>query len=983
MSRRRWSSIALIVFVIAVPLLGQGTTGALTGTATTQGSPLPGVTVTISSPALQGTRTTVTSDNGDYSFPALPPGRYNVSFSLDGMAPVERVVNVNLAQSSRADAMLAVATISEAIVVTAASPAALETTEVSTNFSSETIQELPVQRDITNVTLLSPGVNDAGPNDQLIISGAQSFDNLFLVNGVVVNENLRGQPEDLFIEDAIQETTVLTAGVSAEFGRFTGGVVSTLTKSGGNEFAGSIRDSLTNDDWTDKSDFANQVDPVDSINDVFEATLGGRILRDRLWFFTAGRLEERETSAQTFNTNIPYVEGREDRRIEAKLTGQLTSKSTVVASFMDSLLERTNVRSGNIVDLRSLTAREDPKQLLSVNFNGVLTNSLLVEGQYSKMDHAFFQGAETRDLIDGTILLESQGPARRGWSPTFCGKICGEKERDNESWLVKGSWFLSTASTGSHNIVGGFEEFHQLRNENNFQSGSDLRIHGNFFYSGSTIGFGVDDDSEIEFDPVPALSQTSDFAVRSLFLNDKWDFTPRLNFNVGVRYDEAFGTDQAGNKTVDDDAFSPRLAAAYDVRGDGRQRFSASYGRYVSKVDQGPADNTATAGRYASYYFDYRGPTINPRGTPFNELIPIPQVIQMVFAWFNSVGGVRNTEFLTSARVPGLTTQFEESLEAPYMDEYTVGFGTALGRSGYVRADYINRTWDKFYVIRRTLETGTDVDANGRVVDIGLIENSQGNLERDYQGVQLQGSYRLWQPLSIGGNYTWSELRGNVEGEAASFATTFTDEFNYPEYTNFARNNPVGYLDADMRHRANLWLQYDLTSPIGEFNLSLLQRYQSGLPHSVIGQVATTPTSITGITNPGYRLPPVQAAYYFSERNGLRLDDITRTDLGINYLLPLGRVKVFVQGDLINLFNEQGVEDPTFVNTSVLTNRSAACIQRAGAPSPGSRCLAFNPYTGTPVEGTHFVRNAAFGQPTSADAYQLPRTYRISAGLRF
>ena len=204
MRRRLSCFITLVLLVFAVPLLGQGTTGTLTGTASTEGNPLPGVTVTISSPSLQGTRTTVTGESGAYSFAALPPGRYTVEFTLDGMSPVQRIVSVNLAQSTRADAELAVAAMTEAIVVLAAAPAALETSEVSTNFGSDTIQELPVQRDITNVTLLAPGVNDAGPNDQIIISGAQSFDNLFLVNGVVVNENLRGQPEDLFIEDAEQ-----------------------------------------------------------------------------------------------------------------------------------------------------------------------------------------------------------------------------------------------------------------------------------------------------------------------------------------------------------------------------------------------------------------------------------------------------------------------------------------------------------------------------------------------------------------------------------------------------------------------------------------------------------------------------------------------------------------------------------------------------------------------------------------------------------
>src|SRR3954454_19363714 len=80
-------------------------------------------------------------------------------------------------------------------------------------------------------------------NGQLQISGAPGYDNLVLINGVVVTENVRGQMRPMYVEDAIQETTVLTGAISAEYGRFSGGVVSTITKSGGNEFSGSLRDS--------------------------------------------------------------------------------------------------------------------------------------------------------------------------------------------------------------------------------------------------------------------------------------------------------------------------------------------------------------------------------------------------------------------------------------------------------------------------------------------------------------------------------------------------------------------------------------------------------------------------------------------------------------------------------------------------------------------------------------------------------------------
>ena len=189
-----------------------------------------------------------------------------------------------------------------------------------------------------------------------------SFESLFLVNGVVVNENVRGQPNPLYIEDAVQETTVLTGGVSAEFGRFTGGVVITVTKSGGNEFSGSLRDSFTNDDWTAKTDFAAQVEPIDDINSAYEGTLGGRIIRDRLWFFAAGRSEDRcdrrpDASTPPFPTTPRGTTGG-SRASSPADHGQAHRSS---ASYLDerSASGDNFVTSGRIVDLRSLSFRDD------------------------------------------------------------------------------------------------------------------------------------------------------------------------------------------------------------------------------------------------------------------------------------------------------------------------------------------------------------------------------------------------------------------------------------------------------------------------------------------------------------------------------------------------------------------------------------------------------------------------------------------------
>lgn len=991
------SGAALAVLLLCGIALGQGVTGNLVGTVTSEGSGLPGVTVTASSPALQGTRTAVTGESGGYSFPALPPGDYTVTYELNGLQTVTKKLRVNLAQTSREDAELRPASISEAITVTAAAPAALETSEVSTNFTSEELAELPtLNRNIAAAALLSPGVNDAGPNKQIVISGAQSFDNLFLVNGVVVNENLRGQPHNLFIEDAVQETTILSGGaISAEYGRFTGGVVSTITKSGGNEFSGSLRDSFRNDSWQSKTALVGEADHIDDINSVYEGTLGGRILRDRLWFFAAGRNEKSASSAETVVTRIAFTQPVDEKRYEGKLTGQITARHSLVGSYLDVKRKEGNNRFGNVVDLASLTDRELPNSLKGIHYNGVLTDNLLVEAGYNKMNFAFVGGgANTHDRILGTLLRDT-ATSNRAWSPTFCG-ICRNKERNNQSSQIKASYFLSSNTLGQHSITGGWDDFHQLRIEDNYQSGSNYRLWGDFFVIGGQVYFAANPtNSLVAYHPLLQESKGSDFQVSSLFLNDKWDLNSNFSFNIGVRRDKANGKNQSKVTTVDDSAFSPRLGVIYDVKGNGSHRFSASYSKFASKVDQGAGDATSQGGRYASYYWNYRGPAINPLGaaTPAADLVPTAEVIRRMFEWFDAQGGINNTTLINSLDIPGFTTRIGENLTAPNMDEYSIGYGSQINPRAFFRADLIKRKWNDFYVLRKDLTTGKAAlpAPSTRTVDQGVIETGASDLERDYIGIQSQGNYRITDALTFGGNYTWSKLRGNVEGEQFNNATVLagcnggasvpgTDSgVCAPQYQAFDQNHPVGYLSGDMRHRASLWLQYNLITGFGRLNVSLLERYHSGLPYSAAGSIDIRQSAILpdGIANPGYVTPPARVWYYFSERGQYRADDITSTNLALNYEAPaFGGVQLFVQTDIINVFNEQGVEYPAtgvgnVIDQTVFVRRTRATL------------TPFNPFTTKPVEGTHYAKSANFGNPTNRQAYQDPREYRVSVGLRF
>ncbi len=175
----------------------------------------------------------------------------------------------------------------------------------ATNFSQQLMSTLPTNRDIPR-----GGADGAlGPPDGTELARSPSparcrSRTCSWSTASSVNENLRGQPQsDLVIEDAVQETTVATAGISAEFGRFGGGVVNVVTKSGGNLFTGSFRDTLTNDDWRalvprrDGDPYAGD-SKLDDVVPTYEYTVGGPIVRDRLWFFHAGRLQTQTANRQ-------------------------------------------------------------------------------------------------------------------------------------------------------------------------------------------------------------------------------------------------------------------------------------------------------------------------------------------------------------------------------------------------------------------------------------------------------------------------------------------------------------------------------------------------------------------------------------------------------------------------------------------------------------------------------------------------------------
>jgi outer membrane receptor protein involved in Fe transport len=974
-----------VLLFAAVPLFAQ-TTASLEGVVRSKstGEPVPDVTVSVSSAALQGERTTASAANGEYKFDGLPPGRYVMRFLGAGYTGAPTEVVLRVAVTTRVDVRLDPATrMHDSITVTR--PSIPVTQQVASNLTLREVDKLPVLRNQLATAQVVAGVTaNTLANGELQISGGPGYDNLALVNGVVVNENVRGQMRPLYIEDAIAETTVLTGAIPAEYGRFTGGVIDTITRSGGNDISGSLRDSLSNPAWSAQTPAGEARN--NHLNHVFEATFGGYVLRDRLWFFTAARAAKNDTARQTLSIPafgsgatasaaspaVSYSESNDQKRYEGKLTAQLGARHNVVGSFLKVDTVTQNSRSSNnIYDLASLTSNRNPDSLAAVRDDVIAGPNTFVEAQASRRTFGLQSGAPTTDVISGTLLLDRANSNARFGAPAQCS-VCGSEHRDNRDVLAKVHRFQATRS-GTHDLVAGADAFEGERQPNAHQSGSDFSLFvtrvqwkDGVIYPVITPTSANGGNAFIRWSPVLVAATRDHLNTHSLFAADRWSPSVHWTFDLGARWDRNHAQDADGNVSVNDARWSPRLAVQYDVHGDGFLRVNASYSEYASSIAENIATANQSAGTAAQIDFAYRGPAINANGLT----VSLPDALRMVFDSFANQGGTSNTAAANlrangSRSIPGYSAYFDGTLRSPYVREQVLGISNQMTPNLFVRADYVVRDWRDFYAASVTTATRHVQTPLGVPVDLSLMRNTSA-LARNYRGVQFQTQYRR-HPLEAGVYYTYSKLRGNDDGEnnngpvANSDASAF-----YPEFLNYARFSPRGWLQGDERHRVRAWASYTFHR---DFIASLFQSYDSGQPYSAAGPINVTRYA-GAPANPGYNAIP-NGQYFFSDRGAFRTDNIASTSLALRYTHRVSRGEVFLQGDLLNAFNAHGIADPTRVSTTVTTAATSSAYQ------------PFNPYTETPVRGVHYELAPNFGQALNDLAYQTPRTYRFSLGVRF
>jgi hypothetical protein len=859
--------------------------------------------------------------------------------------------------------VLQIAGVSEAVTVAAEAPVVNNPT-VGANIAANTVNMLPLAlRRPVDIALLSPAVNDNTPNlGQLSISGAFAYDNVFLVDGVDVNDNTFGSANNLFVEDGIQETQVLTSGISAEYGRFSGGVINVVTKRGGDAFGGSFRTTLSNPSWQDENPFeeSSNITHPDRMGKVYEGTFGGPILRSKLWFFSSGRYEDTLEPLTLSQSGVPYNLGVTNKRGQVKVTGTVWQGHTVSGSYMNNATEQRDRPGVTSVDLRSIDAsRTQPNDLLVVNWQGVLSSRLFATAQVSRKQQSIEgSGGESTAIIDSpfrTRGVSTGVPNNLNYNAPFFDAL-DPTGRDNFQVTGSLSYFLTTPRFGSHDIKGGFERFTATSTGGNSQSST-----GYVFYSDYRLGADgrplVLDNGRLVPQFVPGVSRlynwiarrgsTTDITTDSLYLHDRFTVGKQWTFDAGLRYENNHGDATGDITVVNTSSLVPRLAATYDVLGTGRLVAQTTYSHYAGKYSDANFGANADTSNPSLVRYIYTGPA----GEGFEFAPGLDPA---------NYGQILDGSFATA------NVFVEDGLSAPITKEFTASIGGQFSERLHAKLTFVNRAMSRFVEDFTTLDGGkTEVIRDG--VNYGLFDNivyrNTDDLRRDYRALILQGGYRPFGALQLNGNYT-VQIRneGTYEGEARNQPGLTSVFGDFPE-TLSPRNNPDGRFDDFQRHKVRLWGIYTLDAGrFGAVDLSALYSYNSALSFSYFAtSVPLSAAQLAAGADYEGIAPGATQTLFFGDRGAGSFNAWKTVDLGVNYAVPIfRRFRPYVKLDVLNAFNDESLKG---FNTALTPNNAGARDE-----------------LGLPLE---YVLGPRFGQAQVLTDHPLGREFRVLLGFRF
>ncbi|HTK28105.1 MAG TPA: TonB-dependent receptor [Vicinamibacterales bacterium] len=918
MMSRVWRSLripgrcALALLILFLGARAASAQSAIAGVVhDASGAVLPGVTVEASSPALiEGSRSAVTDSTGGYRIENLRPGDYTVTFTLTGFRTVKREgINLPISFTAQVNVDLALGQLEESITVTGESPLVDVRSSVSQSvMNRERLDTIPTGKDpfavgqlIAGVTTTTPDVGGTQVMQQptLQVHGSSNNDNVFMVDGVQMQHiGFGGNQTGFYFNDGLmEEIGYQTSSLPAEAP--VGGVqINMIPHDGGNTFHGTFFSTGANssmqsnnlDDALVKLQFKKQ-NAVKSVYDI-NATLGGPIMRDRLWFFGTFR----RWSANNYLGNTFASDGSQavdDQHISdatIRVTYQATKNNKFSFHYDRSIKWRghrpNNWLSASINDpISDVVQTTQNNYIGEIKWSAPISNKLLAEAAMFTMPVYYTLGFEPGADPNTLATFDRLQSSISGVSPRM----------DTNSARMFTYAANVSYVTGEHNLklgtqvrTGWSQELFTIR-------GDILQITAN----------GKADTVRLVNTPSGHKEEGINSA---LYVQDSWHLG-RWTLNPGVRY-ERFGMSipaqsapagrwvparsfDAQNNIVDWNTVSPRLGFAWDVLGDG---------------------STAVKGG-VSRYDRLEGITIIQ---PLNQR----NISFQTCAWNDTNGDLtfQNNELGScSGSLQPTLGNVDPNLKRPHQWEYTALVQRQVGRNTSVSLGYYGRRFSDLYTTINALvppSAYTPVTITNPVTNQPLTVYNQDpatrtlvknvvatipDLHQHYNGVELQVNTRFSNATVFGGLTVGADRGDNDSGD-----------LNNPN----VRINNYGAIGFDSTYQIRGGFSYKLPYDV-QFAGSV--REATGLPQTRTFSVGTA--QVPGLTQ-------VSQSVKVSANGDFRYPWVNLVDLRLSKAFRSNGVKFEPTIDLFNVFNNNAVTNAVTTVGGSLGRPSAIVMGR-------------------------------------------------------
>jgi hypothetical protein len=768
--RNRIFFFAGVALLLSASLAGAATTGQLIGNVTdAQGAPLPGVTVTVSSPAqIGGERSVTTAGDGSFNFPELAPGIYAARIELEGFATQEVPnIQVRLDRTAKIIVELPQGQLTEQITVTAEVPL-LDTaqTSIGQTYSQDYLENVPVGssgRDYLAVIGQAAGAVGTG-NPRVF--GSLDNENAYYIDGVDTTDPVTATFGTNFNYDAIEEISYNTAGYEAEYGRAIGGIVNLITKSGGNEFSGTLDIRYRTNEFQESGDHFDP-DRQDSEFIKPALTLGGPVLRDRVWFF--GSYEDISSKRTPFqSTDVRDFQGQ---NYLGKLTWQAAESWRVVGKYSGDPATIDGSNADATVETEALSTQDQGGTIYQGELAGVLSANLI-------WDVGVGINRQELDVTPQSGDFTTPGHSDFDTGERYINFTNAQfSDRDRDDYRTALTYLVDQAA-GSHEFKVGVEH-----SETTFAT-SNNTVAGLSYQD--RVFRGVPRQPFILFVNPIAPASSFDGNLNSGYLQDAWRVLPSLTLKLGVRYDQVDFTNDVGTEVADMDKLQPRLGFAWDVNNNAKTVVRGSWGRFmhpsaltlpfIARVANTPSDRYLSCARFIG---GTRQDCIDAVG--IENFIDDPI-------------GVAPNGYFFNVRFSSSPSTIQDGLEATYADTWLIGVQHQFGANTTVDLSYLEKeTKDIFEdTCDGNISGPPSADASCNFYTVGNLDG----LRRDYEGIILQVNTRASNWLTLRGSYTYS----NSEGSIANTQNAGTDFDIFPDH--FV--NRYGYLADHRRHRVKL-----------------------------------------------------------------------------------------------------------------------------------------------------------------------------------